>query len=700
MATIRKRGRPRGSTDSIPRKRRAVEDLGEEEQPVHGSNMPETPAQYASPTPKGTRLKRKTKSILLSTPARGDSKYDVPGSPHDQDGTNETEARKSPGKKLPRVLLPRVGEEDSVGKAVGEPQHKVKRRQFKGRNARDGDEVFKGKQFGSLQEVERGAILTSINTPARTKRSKSSRKLDIQSVATANQSQVELESMSVVHNHLQDEGLELDGMPSRVAPGQDTSPNPANHAEKTTRDRRLSRQGLQQAEQGSKSGADNVSVASDDNLPSMSKPVSDRSKNTPNTQIENGDDRCVGRSDVRKRGQNTAESDIDISRVRSPSIIDDADDQSREHVEKDDVEADKRRKAQFMKGIEDCSQHLAVAESLANVGLAALKIKHEFSEKKEDHDELRTARSKIVWRRLAVLKGLYTAASPPDHKTALPAIEKLARVATRKRLQKNPKGDQSRADTCILDLFHYIVPRSVELIRRALLAHCATTFPAEVTEQILRLIEIAYSISDTALEWRPKPNLEPGLRSRVHNDIRPGLRAVRATIKTRFDHLQTQERMKLRTEKLTRSQQARLADLEQARRRLTGRVQRRPQNTNNGVCDVDEIPESEDESTPRRTQTAHHVHKPRPVRQNTADIPAPDPSTIWTDRESKFLIDGLIRHTGLDRFEAIAAIPALREKDIDQIMAMSRRLREMWAARIKTSRSRGDKQYEWLATVP
>lgn len=662
--------------------------------------MPETPAQYASPIPKSTRLKWATKSVSLSTPARGDSKYDVPISPHEHDGTPETEARKSSGKKLPRVLLPRVGEEDSVEKALGGPQHKVKRRQFKGRNARDGDEVFKGKQFGSLQEVERGAILTSINTPARKKRSKSSRKIDIQPVATADQAQAGLKSMSVVHNDLQDEGLELDKQPSRVAPGQNTRPKPANHAEKTTHDRPLSSSGLQQAEQGSKSGADNVSVVSNDNLPHMSKPVSDRSNNAPNTQIENGDDHSVGRSDARKRGQNTAENDIDISRVRSPSIVDDADDQSREHVEKDDVEVDKRRKAQFMRGIEDCSQHLAIAEALADVGLAALKIKHEFSEKKEDHDELRTARSKIVWRRLAVLKGLYTGASPPDHKTVLHAIEKLARVATRNRLQKNPKGGQSRADTCILDLFHYIVPRSVELIRRALLAHCATTFPAEVTEQILHLIEIAYSISDIALEWRPKPNLEPGLRGRVHNDIRPGLRAIRAIIKARFDHLQTQERMKLRTEELTRGQQARLADLEQARRRLTGRVQRRPQNTDNGVCDVDEIPESEDELAPRRTHTAHNSRKSRPARQNTADIPAPDPSTIWTDRESKFLIDGLIRHTGPDRFEAIAAIPSLRGKDVDQIMAMSRRLREMWAARIKTSRSRGDKQYEWLATVP
>lgn len=682
MATTRKRGRPRGSTDSAPRKRQAVQSL-EGEQHVDEPTETKTPTIRADPPPTSTRLKRVAKSISFSTPARGDSKYDVPISPQEQDHAHDVEGGSSTVKnKIPRVLLPRVRDGPVVQNAAVEPRLKLKKRQFNRRDAHNGADVFSGKQFGSLQEAERGAILTSINTPAKPKRSKSSRKLNIQSVITESPATEEVGLILETASD-QDKSRELNGQTLRTAPKLDTRPESGHEIE----------------------DVDALSTTNPQDTLKPRQPRQDGSQGALHNNLDNKGDNDVDREDARELRRESIENDMDVSCVRSPSVIHDANDQN--HITagegEDKDKADERRKAQFMKGIEDCSQELGIAETLADIGTAALKIKYDFSTKKEDDDNLRTTRSRTAWRRLAVLKGLYTTASLPDQQTASHAIEKLQRAMARNRLQKSPTGDQPRGDVCVLDLFHYIVPRSVELIRRALLAYRTTTFPAEVVEQVLCLVEIAYGVSDVALEWRPKPILESGLRGRVHNDIRPRLRRIKVTVKARLDLLRAQEATKLRKENLIRSQQARLADIEQARRRLlAGRVQLLPHQIDNVMDEVDEIPESEDESPsqqPNTTQNKLHS-RTRIVRRNTADIPAPDPSTVWTDRESKFLIDGLIRHTGPDRFEAIAAIPALEKKDIDQIVAMSRRLRDMWAARMHQRGNGGDRKYEWLVTVP
>lgn len=366
------------------------------------------------------------------------------------------------------------------------------------------------------------------------------------------------------------------------------------------------------------------------------------------------------------------------------------------------------RGERFTQGIEDLADQVGGLKSWHNLGAGAKTIT-EMVAKKRDMD---TARARSLWTKLCYLQDTFSDREEADEELISQAIKSLREKSTWAVLTR--EGTTGRGDTTIIDLYEHLIPQAVYVLKKALKERFVATYKSSWRE-LQNITEITISLCDVAADWDPKPsNLESGIRGQVRRHIRPNLASILNAIKQNLKQIEGREKEQRYLAEFAKRQQQnkeeRIRHWERMQSECSARHLPRPAGyvpsirSSQQVMDEPETEELYTAEVQHLTSNSAHRNPPKPSlrRQETEEIPAPDPNTIWSEKENVALLNGLQKYLNEDRYARILKdrkyAKALREKDVDQCMARAK-FYKAGCSQILREAAEGDGSFDWLRTV-
>lgn len=361
-----------------------------------------------------------------------------------------------------------------------------------------------------------------------------------------------------------------------------------------------------------------------------------------------------------------------------------------------------KRGQRFVRGIEDVVEELGGIEAWSKMGGGAKTITVMVENKKDMEME----RCQSAWRQIRKLARWFKGPENYEENQFLATLNKLQAVATCRHLSGG--GETRRGDQTIIEIFEYLIPHSVSLIRSAVKARFDAKYKHS-WQEVLQLVDIAANLCNAALEWQPRPStLQRAIRREVRTHIRPALDDVRGSLEAHLSLLEQKERTKRKAEELERAQKraqmmrqkqwdAMEAGMSSCQLSIPQTTQPKRQRYVEAVVDIDEL---EDEAPNHSTGVMATQPRPRVQRQATEEIPPPDPIVTWTEQEQIALLNGLQQFRGADRYSRILETSiVLVMKDIDQCIAQVQYYKRACRHMLAKKAAEGDHSFDWLSSV-
>lgn len=586
---------------------------------------------------------------------------------------------------------------------------------------------FKGAKFGALDELRAGAILTSADSPAKNTRARKMNPLE----------RLKLERTKQLHDTPTDTELEHDkelNVNQSVRP-QDEMSAVDDGNNQTQRDSkrketsvaaeldpapRHADSSIDPAQRGNGNAPDSATFVT---KPDMSSPPKgkgtgkgkgkDKERAQPRRNLEpkpteNADQRTSSRVrpenlHPRRGRQAIGEEERNARREAEAQKRRD----NAEETEAAELARFDRRSAKFVEGIEDAVEGVGGIEAWSKMGGGAHTIAVTAMKGKNEMD---TTRSEAVWRPMRNLSELFTESGETgdrQQEQEEKIAEGLRKLHSRANTHFLAKGDeQGRGDPTVVDIFLYLIPKSVFLLKDAIRERFHPDYKSS-WQEIKILTEVSISLCETASRWTPKPStLETGIRKQVRSNIRPCLEVILEAVIERLQKFEQQERIQRNREELLRFQQQastrRHALFKQMQARMascqirSGHDDGKVNGTPADVVDIEDLEDQDEVTQP----SAHQGLPSRLRRQGTEEIPAPDPLVEWTKNEEYALLNGLQKFRGIDRYTRILERYSwLAGKDIDQCMARAQYYKQAYRHELAEKVARGDQSSDWLASV-
>lgn len=366
------------------------------------------------------------------------------------------------------------------------------------------------------------------------------------------------------------------------------------------------------------------------------------------------------------------------------------------------------RGEEFIQGMEDLALQVGGVNSWRNLGAGAKAITEMVAKRKT----MNTARARNLWTKLHYLKDTFAGKEEGDEELISRAISSLRENSTWRVLTKN--GEVEGDDTTIVDLYEQLIPQAVYVLKNALKERFVAAYKSSWRE-LQSITEIAISLCDVASTWKPKPsNLETGIRGGVRRNIQPNLAIILKDIKDNLRKIEWEERRKRELATFAKRQEQKREEKRRLWENMHSECSIRQLPCPAGYIfsnrdsqqAVDEPRIEEVDISEGQHSTSNHVHRnpPKPSlrRQQTEEIPAPDPNTVWSEKENVALLNGLQKYLDDNRYARILEDPkfarALNEKDVDQCMARAR-FYKAGCSQILRETEEGDGSFDWLRTV-
>jgi len=361
-----------------------------------------------------------------------------------------------------------------------------------------------------------------------------------------------------------------------------------------------------------------------------------------------------------------------------------------------------KRGQRFVRGIEDVVEGLGGIEAWSKMGGGAKTI----TVMVENKNDMETERCQSVWRQIRKLARWFKGLDDYEEDQVPAILEKLQAVATWRHLSGD--GETRRGDQTIIEIFEYLIPHSVSLVRSAVKARFDAKYKHS-WQEVLQLVDIAANLCNAALEWEPRPStLRRAIRREVRTHIRPALDDVRDSLEAHLSLLEQKERTRRKAEELERAQKraqmmrqkqwdAMEAGMSSCQLSIPQATQPKRQRYAEEVVDIDELG---DDAPNHSTGVMATQPRPRVQRQATEEIPPPDPIVTWTEQEQIALLNGLQQFRGADRYSRILETSiVLVMKDIDQCIAQAQYYKRACRHMLANKAAEGDHSSDWLSSV-
>ncbi|KAJ9614459.1 hypothetical protein H2200_002595 [Cladophialophora chaetospira] len=313
----------------------------------------------------------------------------------------------------------------------------------------------------------------------------------------------------------------------------------------------------------------------------------------------------------------------------------------------------------------------------------------------------------------------------PADRESLDRLQERCAHLGRKSQPRDERRDPERRKM-VQDIYEYLIPRSLKLAKWALRARYRNDrLSSQAMEEICELLTITYALIETARTWMPRPQLESGVKSTTHSDIKPRvdflIKRYRGVIHERGLEDWVDEKAQRAAENLRRQkeehrkwQESRLAryNRQGTSSQRTG-VQTRQISSNPRplVADIDDIVADEPPTS------SHHriqhdppannpatAYRPRQVlRDMTRETPAPSEPPL-SGEEMDTLLRALrkFRHNLESRWDDILEFyggpgGVFEMYDVDQIIAMAKWMKQTMARSLEYEL---DHSWDWLRSVP
>jgi hypothetical protein len=281
----------------------------------------------------------------------------------------------------------------------------------------------------------------------------------------------------------------------------------------------------------------------------------------------------------------------------------------------------------------------------------------------------------------------------------------------------------------VQDIYEHLIPRSLKLAKWALKARFwVDELSQHAMKEVCKVLQIAYDLTEVARIWRPRPELDNGVKSKTQSAIKPRvdslLKQYRGILhengRTKYiDNLaaraaECNARLDAQRREREESIRANLVKYSGPRTSPWGPASlgKQPLPASRAeVVDIDEIPlDDQSASRPRQTHQSRPVHgsvrpeKPRMQREPTDDIPAPsEPPLSAEDVKNLILALRRFRHPK-SRWEDImdtygGAGGCFEQYDMDQVMAKSKWLKQTMASQLDM-KYKSDHSWDFLRSVP
>lgn len=346
----------------------------------------------------------------------------------------------------------------------------------------------------------------------------------------------------------------------------------------------------------------------------------------------------------------------------------------------------------FIAGIENLVGEAGGMDVWFNLGAGAKTITSMVARKRE----MDGARAEVLWKKLCALKSIFSGQEDNDEERINRLISSLQTKATWQVLTRD--RPILKDDSTIIDLYEHVIPQSVYVLKEHLRGRFVSGHLFALQE-IQSLTDVAVRLCDIAADWEPKPtSLESGIRNQVRHNIRPNLGAINNVVRDVGASMEWREQKQREAQAFNRRQEAR----KEEKRRMWERMN---QHARNQVTFTPQLPQTASEYSRRASPLPTPIPPPPPPlrRRPTEEIPAPDPNTIWTEKENVALLNGLQEYLGSDRYARILRDSrfgkALREKDAEQCIDRAAFFRAGCSQILKDKAEEGDNSFDWLRSV-